>query len=263
LSGYFFTRPGIGSFAVDSQNQEKKKLILKTIAVHPHDATAYTQGLFYYDGFLYESTGHYGRSSLRKVEIATGKAVQNIPIKADFFGEGIERVGNQIYYLTWQEGFCFVFDLETFAFQKSFRYSGEGWGLTYNGTSLILSDGSSTLKFFDPATFTLQKKLPVFEGQSLQKGKRIANLNELEMVGNEIWANVWKSDQIVRIHPETGQVLGWIDCSQFVPKELRQQNRDPRTADRVLNGIAYDSEQKRIFLTGKEWPVLYEIRIEK
>ncbi len=240
-----------------------KPLTLKTLAAHPHDPGAYTQGLLFFDGSLYESTGQYGRSSLRKVEIATGKVLQHIPIKAEYFGEGIERIGDRIYFLTWQEGLCFVFDRETFAFQKSFRFSGEGWGLAYDGTHLILSDGTAVLRFFDPETFDLQKKVTVFDGESLKKGKKIANLNELEMVDGELWANIWKSDRIVRIDPTSGKVLGWIDCSSFVPKEIREQRRDPEMAEKVLNGIAYDPEKSRVYITGKEWPVMYELQLEK
>lgn len=244
-----------------SPSEVAKTPTLKTIAVHPHDSTAFTQGLFYYNDCLYESTGHYGRSSLRKVDMKTGKVLQSVPIKAEFFGEGIEQVGDEIFMLTWKEGICFVFDRETLAFRRSLRYSGEGWGLTYNGQCLIVSDGTPVLRFYDPSDFSPKKQVIVFEGESAVKGRKIANLNELEMVDGELWANVWHTSKIVRINPESGQVLGWMDCSHFVPKEIREKGQNARSAERVLNGIAYDREKRRLFITGKEWAVLYELQL--
>ncbi|MGL6225427.1 MAG: glutaminyl-peptide cyclotransferase [Thermoguttaceae bacterium] len=244
-----------------SASEVAKNPTLKTIAVHPHDSTAFTQGLFFHNDCLYESTGHYGRSSLRKVDIKTGKVLQSVPIKAEFFGEGIEQVGDEIFMLTWKEGICFVFDRETMTFRRSLRYSGEGWGLTFNGKYLIVGDGTPVLRFYDPSDFSPKKQVIVFEGESAAKGRKIANLNELEMVDGELWANVWHTSKIVRINPESGQVLGWIDCSNFIPKEIRDNEQNPRIAERVLNGIAYDRETKRLFITGKEWSVLYELQL--
>lgn len=238
-----------------------RTLNLKTIAAHPHDRGAYTQGLIFHEGFLYESTGQYGKTTLRKVEIASGKTLQSVALKADFFGEGIERVGDKIYFLTWQEGRCFVFDRETLAFQKSFRYPGEGWGLAYDGEHLILSDGSAKLRFYDPNDFTLKKTVEVYDGETRAKGRKIAYLNELEMVEGELWANVWKTDRIARIDPASGRVLGYVHCGPFIPKELQKEHADPRISERVLNGIAYDSGKKRLYITGKEWPVLYELQV--
>ncbi|MCL2303950.1 MAG: glutaminyl-peptide cyclotransferase [Planctomycetaceae bacterium] len=234
-----------------------KRLILKTLAAYPHDKNAYTQGLIFYDGFLYESTGQYGKSSLRKVEIKTGKVLQSTALKSDFFGEGLERVGDSLYQLTWQEGLCFVYDLKTFQYQKSFQYPGEGWGLAYDGTHLILSDGTPTLRFYAPADFTFQKQAEVVEMDSQNRQKKIRNLNELEMVEGELWANRWKSDQIVRIDPKTGRVIGWVNCAAFVPKEYREEHH----TECVLNGIAYDQETRTLYITGKNWPVLYEIQV--
>lgn len=235
------------------------KIDLKTVAVHPHDRGAYTQGLIFHEGVLYESTGQYGRSSLRKVDIASGEVLQKVSLKPEYFGEGIERIGDRIYFLTWTDGLCFVFDRESLKFQKAFQFQGEGWGLAYDGTHLILSNGTSSLKFFDPENFKLMKKIEVYEGDSVKSGRKISFLNELEIVENELWANVWKTDRIVRIDPKSGKVLGWINCAAFIPDELRAELRDRQRAERVLNGIAYDPEKRRIYITGKEWPVLYEI----
>jgi len=241
---------------------EGKRLVLKTVAAYKHDNNAYTQGLIFHNGFLYESTGQYGKSSLRKVEIKTGKVLKQTALKSDFFGEGLERVGDSLYQLTWQEGLCFVYDLETLQYQKSFRYPGEGWGLAYDGTHLILSDGTPTLRFYDPADFTLQKKVEVVEIDAQNQPRKIRNLNELEMVEGELWANVWKSDQIVRINPKTGRVIGRINCSAFVPREYQEEHKNPRLAEHVLNGIAYDKETKTLYITGKNWPVMYELRVD-
>ncbi len=238
-----------------------KRLVLKTLAVHPHDPGAYTQGLIYYGGFLYESTGKYGKSSLRKVDIKTGKVLQNTALKSSYFGEGLERIGDSLYFLTWQEGFCFVFDRETLKFQKSFRYPGEGWGLAYDGTHLILSDGTPKLRFYDPTDFSLKKSVVVTEIDSQNRERKVYDLNELEMVDGELWANLWRTDRIARIDPKSGRVLGWIDCAVFVPEEYREQHKNPDLAERVLNGIAYDKENKKLYLTGKEWSVLYEIQV--
>ena len=262
----FFLLLFIGSaFSCNAQEpapNTAKRLVLKTLAAYKHDGNAYTQGLIFHEGFLYESTGQYGKSSLRKVEIKTGKVLKQTALKSDFFGEGLERVGNSLYQLTWQEGLCFVYDLETFEYQKSFRYSGEGWGLAYDGTHLILSDGTPTLRFYDPADFTLQKKVEVVEIDAQNQQRKIRYLNELEMVEGELWANVWKSDQIVRINPKTGRVIGRINCSAFVPREYLEEHKNPRLAEHVLNGIAYDKETKTLYITGKNWPVMYELRVD-
>ena len=258
LAGYLFSPTGA---VEESPLPRERKLTLKTLAVYPHDKNAFTQGLIYHNGFLYESTGQYGNSSLRKIDIPTGKVLKSMAIKSDFFGEGLEQVGDSLYMLTWQEGLCFVFDRENLQFQKSFRYPGEGWGLAYDGTHLILSDGTPKLRFYDPKDFTLQKSVTVVERDSQKREKKIHNLNELEIVDGELWANVWKSDQIVRIDPATGHVLGWVNCSAFVPKEYREERNQPHLAEHVLNGIAYDKERQKLYITGKDWPVLYELQV--
>lgn len=238
-------------------------LQFETIARHPHDPKAYTQGLFYEDGFLYEGTGHYGRSSLRKVEPTTGKAVMQVSLPQKYFAEGIERVGDKIFQLTWKEGVCLIYDKTTFKFLGQFAYSGEGWGLTFDGEHLIFSDGSNELRFLDPSTFKQKRSVKVTERQTkTKKTVPIRNLNELEYIRGEVWANVWQTPHIVRIDPKNGNVIGWIDFSAFVPAELKEEllgrfgNRD-----RVLNGIAFDPATNRVFITGKEWPILYELRI--
>lgn len=232
------------------------------VARHPHDSGAFTQGLVYYDGYLYESTGQEGRSSLRKVEIDTGKVVQSVNLNKEFFGEGLERVGDKLYQLTWEHGACFVFERDTLKYIKTLRYAGEGWGLAYDGELLILSDGTDELRFYDPENFKLAKTLKVFDGKDRKTGRRVMDINELEFIEGELWANIWKSTKIARIDPETGRVIGWVECAKYVPENLRREHADPRRANRVLNGIAYDPEKSRIFLTGKEWPDLYEIEIK-
>lgn len=241
-----------------------KPLTLETLATHPHDTKAFTQGLFYENGYLYESTGEYGSSTLRQVDVKTGKIVKQVRLPKEYFAEGLERVGDRIYQLTWREGYCFVYDKNTFELLGNFRYKGEGWGLTYDGQDLILSDGSATLRFFDPATFRQKRKVEVVEQDPATKKKRsILNLNELEYVRGEIWANVWQSNHIVRIDPQSGKVLGWIDCTVFVPEEYKAEliSSPARHRNRVLNGIAFDAASDRLYITGKYWPVLYEVKL--
>ena len=235
-------------------------LTLEITAKYHHDRKAYTQGLIYDDGFLYESTGQYGTSSLRKVEPETGKVLMQVDLPDKYFAEGIERIGDKIYLLTWQERTCFVFDKATFKVLGQFDYSGQGWGLTSDGTNLIMSDGTSTLRVIEPTTFKVVKRINVTDKNA--KTKRVVpveNLNELEFINGEIWANVWQSTDIARIDPATGQVLGWINCAGMVPEECRTVRAVENGS--VLNGIAYDAEKRRVFLTGKNWPVMYELKI--
>ena len=241
----------------------KKPLQLKTIATYPHDNQAFTQGLFYENGFLYESTGEYGASTLRKVEPSTGKVVQRVPLRPQYFAEGLERIDDRIFQLTWQEGYCIVYDKETFEFKGHFRYSGEGWGLTYDGEHLIMSDGSSYLRFFDTRNFKQKRKLQVLDRNAqTKKTVPIKNMNELEFVRGEIWANIWQSNNIVRIDPKTGEVIGWIDCSVFVPEQYKAELAGPvHGRNHVLNGIAFDPNTNKLYITGKKWPVLYEVQI--
>lgn len=238
-------------------------LDLKTAAVRPHDKAAFTQGLVFRDGFLYESTGEYGKSTLRKVEPETGKVVMRVTLPERFFAEGLEIVGDRIYQLTWREGHCFVYDKATFALVEQFRYPGEGWGLAFDGEHLILSDGSATLRFLDPKTFRQKRVLRVTDRDArTNKPFPVKNLNELEFVHGELWANVWLSTRIARINPENGRILGWLDCAGFVPEEFRSEiSGPPAVRHHVLNGIAFDAEKNLIYLTGKNWPVLYEIKL--
>ena len=222
----------------------------RVVHVYPHDPAAFTQGLLYHDGFLYESTGLQGQSSLRKVELETGRVLQRFDVSGQYFAEGLALVGDRLYQLTWQSRLGFVYDLRTFQVQRLFNYRGEGWGLTHNGTSLILSDGSNRLRYFHPETFDPQQEVEVFDGQ-----RPLNLLNELEYIDGEVWANIWQSDRVARINPRTGQVLGWIDLSGLLSAEDRRRPVD------VLNGIAYDPQGKRLFVTGKLWPKLFEIEL--
>ncbi|MCH8804780.1 MAG: glutaminyl-peptide cyclotransferase [Planctomycetes bacterium] len=220
----------------------------------PHDPGAYTQGLLFHEGFLYEGTGQYGESSLRKVELDTGKVLRIERLPRHLFGEGIALWGDRIAQLTWRAGVGQVRDRETFRLLRQFRYDGEGWGLTHDGTHLILSDGSATLRFLDPEDFTVKRTLHVTD-----RGRPLRNLNELEMVRGELFANVWQTQRIARISLETGRVNGWIDLRGLLA-QARRAARPGHKLD-VLNGIAYDAKGDRLFVTGKLWPVVFEIRV--
>ena len=223
----------------------------KVIATFPHDTSSFTQGLvFASDGQMYESTGLQGQSTLRRVDIATGQTLQRIDVPAQYFAEGIALVGDELLQLTWQNKIGFVYDRATFKQKRTFSYNTEGWGLAYDGTaSLVMSDGSDTLTFLDPKTLAPGRTLRVQDA-----GSPVRNLNELEWIDGEIWANVWLTDRIVRISPNTGQVSAWIDLASLWPNAER-----PRPDEQVLNGIAYDKATRRIFITGKKWPRLYQI----
>ena len=218
---------------------------------YPHDRDAFTQGLEYVDGVLYEGTGRNGHSGIRRVKLETGEVLQAQPLDARYFGEGITVWKNRIIQLTWQSEVGFVYDRQTFKRQRTFQYTGEGWGLTHDGTRLIMSDGSSsgTLKFFDPETLRQTGTITVRDG-----GRPVAHLNELEFVKGQIYANVWQTDRIAIIAPKTGRVTGWVDLHGLL---------DPREAGGVdvLNGIAYDAAGDRLFVTGKLWPRIFEIRL--
>jgi glutaminyl-peptide cyclotransferase len=221
------------------------------VRVYPHDAKAFTQGLQYVDGVLYEGTGQVGQSSIRKVELATGKVLQTRDVPAPYFGEGITVWKNDLIELTWQTHVAFVYDRATFQPKKQFTYPGEGWGLTQDGTSLIMSDGSDELRILDPVTFAERRRIKV-----TAVGAPLRNLNELEYVKGEIFANVWQTDYIARIAPDTGKVSAYIDLRGLLtPAE--------RAGTDVLNGIAYDAVHDRLFITGKWWPKLFEIRLVK
>jgi len=221
----------------------------RVVHVFPHDPEAFTQGLVYLDGFLYEGTGLNGRSSIRKVRLENGEVLQIRKVDSQYFGEGIAIVGNSLFELTYTTEVGFIYDRTSFERTGTFTYKGEGWGLTQDGKHLIMSDGSSYLRFIDPATRKEISRLQVRDG-----GKPVERLNELEYVKGELLANVWQTQRIARISPKTGQVLGWIDLSGLLTP------REAETAD-VLNGIAYDAQQDRLFVTGKQWPKLFEIKV--
>jgi len=217
---------------------------------YPHDADCYTQGLFYLDGYLYESCGLYGKSDLRKVAFEDGQILEQVDLESQFFAEGLTHLDGLLYQLTWQEGTAFVYNLEDFEPLGRFSYSTEGWGLTTDGAALILSDGSNKLFWLDPSTgFSLK------ETHVTWKEHPIEYLNELEYVNGEIFANIYLSDQIARIDPETGVVLTMLDLSGLRPAENTEVQGE------VLNGIAYDEAGDRLFVTGKNWPWLYEIQL--
>jgi glutamine cyclotransferase len=217
---------------------------------YPHDPQAFTQGLIFNDDFLYESTGKRGKSTLRKVELETGNVLQRYSLPGRYFGEGLTLWKGKLIQLTWQERIGFVYDKKTFKLLHKFLYSMEGWGITHNDRYLIMSDGTSALYFLDPQNFQLIRSIQVHDNAI-----PIVNLNELEYVKDEIYANIWLTDYIARISPETGQVLGWINL-----ETLLNQGKYTTSAD-VLNGIAYDKKQNRLFVTGKYWPNLFEIKL--
>jgi glutamine cyclotransferase len=221
------------------------------VATFPHDTTAFTQGLVFADGELYESTGLQGESTLRRVDITTGKTLQRLEVPAEYFAEGLALVGDELLQLTWQHRLGFVYDRRTFTQKRTFRYNTEGWGIAYDGTSrLVMSDGSDTLFFLNPKTLAVTRTLRVQDA-----GRPIGNLNELEWIEGEIWANVWMTDRIARISPNTGEVNAWIDLGSLYPRSQRLPAADE------LNGIAYDRATRRIFVTGKKWPRLYQITV--
>ena len=224
----------------------------KIVNTYPHDPGAFTQGLVFDNGFLLESTGLMGKSTLRRVELETGRVLQSYTLPGDYFAEGLTRWQDKLIQLTWKSGVAFVYDKQSFAKQAELRYQTEGWGITNNEKALIMSDGSAVLRFLNPHSFKLIRRIVVRD-----RGRLISNLNELEYIEGEIFANVWLKDKVARISPVTGRVLGWIDLHR-----LRNALGPVRNID-VLNGIAYDSIQKRIFVTGKLWPKLFEIRIKR
>jgi len=221
----------------------------QVVNTYPHDPTAFTQGLVFEDGRLYESTGIEGRSSLREVELESGKVLRQVDLPPECFGEGITILDDRIYQLTWKNEIGFIYDRKDFHSRGPFGYTGEGWGLTNDGRYLILSDGSATLKFLDPKTFHVVRKVHVTEGE-----RAVTDLNELEYIDGEIFANVWHVDRIARIDPESGRLTAWIDMKGLLPGGWPH-------AEAVLNGIAYDRKDRRLFVTGKEWPKLFQVRI--
>jgi len=222
----------------------------EVMASFPHDTGAYTQGLVFNDGALYESTGEYGHSSLRRVDLSTGRTLASVALPPSRFGEGLAIWSARLYQLTWQSQIAYVYDAATLRLVDSFPYEGEGWGLTTDGASLIMSDGTATLRFIDPRSYRVTRRLVVREGQT-----PLSQINELEYVGGALFANVYQSNWIVMIDSENGQILRWIDCTDLLSFQLRTSRTN------VFNGIAFDSARGRFLVTGKRWPKLFELRI--
>jgi len=222
----------------------------KVVATFPHSTNSYTEGFFYLDGLFYEGTGLVGHSSVSVVQPATGEALQRRPLPAPYFGEGIVDWGPNIYEWTWQSHICFVLDRFSLRLVKQFSYTGEGWGMTRDSKEIITSDGTDTIRFRNPETFQEIRHITVKDG-----GQPVTLLNELEYIKGEIFANVWHTDRIARISPRDGHVIGWIDLTGILPDNERMDEES------VLNGIAYDAQHDRIFVTGKRWPKVFEIKI--
>ncbi|MCW4041790.1 MAG: glutaminyl-peptide cyclotransferase [Candidatus Bathyarchaeota archaeon] len=239
LSMYFFT---------SNDDSSIRSYTYHVVNTFPHDPQAFTQGLCFYNDFLYESTGLFNLSSLRQVELETGTILQNKHLPGQYFGEGITIIQDKIVQLTWKSNIGFVYDLHTFALLQNFSVASEGWGLTYDGQRLIMSDGTATLSFLDSETFEKIGEIHV------QGTKPVDQINELEYIQGEVFANIWRTDNIARINPETGQVIGWLDLSELHETAIDDPNN-------VLNGIAYDAQNDRIFVTGKRWSYLYEIQL--
>jgi len=237
--------------ASDSLRVEARQLSYEVVNSYPHDRTSFTQGLVWNDGGFYESTGQYGSSKLRRLEFPSGHVAREIDLSPELFGEGLALIGNRLIQLTWKSHRGFVYDRDTFQLSREFSYDTEGWGLTYDGTNLILSDGSSDLFYIDPASFKVIRKLSV-----KLNDRPIRELNELEFIEGEIWANVWQTDLVLRIDPQTGSVKSYLDLKGILAPS------DSRGDENVLNGIAYDPEHKRVFITGKLWPRIFEIRVK-
>lgn len=241
---------GTLAFPKDKGEMIRTVQVIRTIT---HDTQAFSQGLAIANGELYEGTGHYGQSTLRRLDLSTGKILANVPLAPQYFGEGITIMDGKIYQLTWKERVCIVYDLATLQPINTLSYGpelNEGWGLANDGKNLYLSDGTAGIRILDPQTFKQVRRIRVKSGP-----RPIEKLNELEFVDGELWANIWYSDRIARISPENGEVLGWIDAAHLYPLSKRP------TREHVLNGIAYDPITKRLFLTGKNWPSIFEIKV--
>ncbi|XUW99739.1 MAG: glutaminyl-peptide cyclotransferase [Dehalogenimonas sp.] len=244
------TTPLTSTTATQTATPPVAEYTYRIVNTYPHDRGAFTEGLIYSDGFFYESTGLYGQSTLRKVELATGRVLQTASLDAKYFGEGLTLWQNSLIQLTWQTHIGFVYSKDTLSAINSFSYTTEGWGLTQDGIRLIMSDGTSTIYFLDPATFQVNGKIDVKDNGAL-----VVNINELEYVNGKIYANIWMTDKIAVINPGTGNVESWIDLTGLLPAFANLVAVD------VLNGIAYDSIGKRLFVTGKLWPLLFEIEL--
>ena len=247
---------GLGVLAFSAATMEAKahaktpRFSFRVVKAFPHDPTAFTQGLLFADGIFYESTGLRGQSTLRKVTPETGAVLQQVAVEDRYFAEGLALVGHELLQLTWEEQVGFVYDKTSLKRLRTFNYPTEGWGMAFDGKRLVMSDGSSRLFFLDPKTQKRVGSIHVVDG-----GRPVERLNELEFVRGELWANVWTTDRIAKINPETGLVTGWIDLAGLLQREARGPEGD------VLNGIAWDQVGDRIFVTGKKWPWLFQIEL--
>ena len=230
--------------------QKPKVTKFEIVRIFNHDTHAFTQGLIYHNGYLYESTGQRGQSSLRKINPKTGEVIKKIDIADEYFAEGLALYKNKLYQLTWVSHICFIYDFQTFKKNGSFDYDGEGWGITNNNDNLIMSDGTNMLRFIDPVTYNVTKSIPVVDNN----GSPVFNLNELEYVNGEIWANIWQTNRIARIDASTGVVNEFIDFSEL------WNYLKVTTGTDVLNGIAYDYDTKTFYITGKNWDKMFEIK---
>jgi glutamine cyclotransferase len=242
--------PGIPTFGIPQSTGRIPVLTVKLVRTYPHDPHAFTQGLEYYGGYLYESTGIAGQSTLRKVALDTGQVIQKVSLPSQYFGEGLTIFRGKIYQLTWLSKKGFVYNLRTFRQVGEFPYETEGWGLTHDDKSLIMTDGTNKIRYIDPVSFAVTRTIELYA-----EGQGAANLNELEYVKSEILANVWHSTRIARVDPRSGQIVAWIDLSSIAAKE-------PHREEEVLNGIAYDKAGDRLFVTGKNWSNVFEIKVE-
>ncbi|MEZ6054409.1 MAG: glutaminyl-peptide cyclotransferase [Planctomycetaceae bacterium] len=250
IGALFLTVCAVGGMMAVGGSSSVPISTIEVVNTFPHDPEAFCQGLVFENGRLFEGTGQYGKSSLREVDLKTGRVLRHVNLQDKIFGEGITLWDDSIVQLTWKQRRAYSFDLDTFNYEKTFQYQGEGWGLTHDGTHLVMSDGTASLRFLDPTTFEEIRRITVHDGR-----RRIDKLNELEFVNGEIYANVWYSDMIARISPTDGRLLGWLDLRLLWPARTRPSK------EHVLNGIAYDKSAGRLFVTGKNWPSLYEIRI--
>lgn len=236
---------------VSCADAKVKEYKLEVVAEYPHDTESYTQGLFFHEGQMYESTGLHGKSTFRKVDLETGKALQRLDFDKQYFIEGSVVMGDNLYILTWESRLAFIYDAGTLEYKSAWKYPREGWGITTDGKQLIASDGSANLYFMDER-FALDRRQVVTFNE-----RPVRFLNELEYIDGRIWANVYTSDEIVIINPKNGKVEGIVDCRGLLPRDLHNEATD------VLNGIAFDPQTGKIYLTGKNWPKLYEIRLEE
>ena len=247
---------GIASATVQVKpDKAPEKYTYDLIKVYSHDPKAYTQGLLYHDGFMYEGTGQYGESSIRKIDMKTGNILSVLSIDSQLFGEGITIFGDKIYQITWRSRKGFIYDLKTFSLESTFHYNSEGWGITTAGDHLIMSDGSNKLYHIAPSTFNIIKEVEVYD----HNGK-VEQLNELEYIDGLVWANVWLTDRIVAIDPESGVVKAELDMTGLLPPADKAKTDDK---DDVLNGIAWNPQKQTFYLTGKRWPKMFEIKVKK